>query len=95
MLRTIVTSVAEATAILLCAGFCLFLTSYIVQKDSWSVGPLVILVLYFLPIGVASVRKHNAVLNIMVVNLWLGWTVLGWIVALVWACDTDVETADA
>ena len=44
-----------------------------------------------LPIGVATLRKDNVVLDIAITNLWLGWTVIGWVFALVWACDTDVE----
>jgi hypothetical protein len=91
MLRTIATSVAQSIAILSVSGLCLFLASYLVEKHSFDTGPLFILLLYCLPIGVAAVRKHNSVLSIMVTNLWLGWTILGWIVALVWACDSNVE----
>jgi hypothetical protein len=93
MLRTIATSVAQATAIVLGALLCLFVTNYILEKDTFDTGPLLILVLYFLPIGVAAMRKHNAMLEIMATTLWLGWTVIGWIVALIWACNTDVEAA--
>jgi hypothetical protein len=39
--------------------------------------------LYFLPAIIGS-KKHNAT-AILAVNLLLGWTVIGWIVALVWA----------
>jgi FtsH-binding integral membrane protein len=92
VLRTIATSVAEAIAILLGAALCLFLTSYIVERDSFEMGPLLLLVLYPLPIGIAALRKHNAVLDITVANLWLGWTIIGWIFTLVWACDSNVET---
>jgi len=28
-----------------------------------------------------------------VTNLWLGWTGIGWLVALIWACDTNVEAS--
>jgi len=93
MLRTIATSLAEAAAILLFAGLCLFLAIYLVEKHSFDTGPLFILLLYCLPIGVAALRKHNALLDIMVTNLWLGWTGIGWIVALIWACDTNVEAS--
>lgn len=91
MLRTFVTSLVEAAAILFCAGACLFLASDLVERHSFDTGPLFILILYCLPIGIAALRRHNALLNIMVLNLWLGWTLLGWLVALIWACDTDVE----
>jgi hypothetical protein len=39
--------------------------------------------LYFLP-SIIGAQKHNAT-AILAVNLLLGWTVVGWIVALVWA----------
>jgi Superinfection immunity protein len=40
---------------------------------------------YFLPSMIASSRKHHQTLAIFLLNLLLGWTVLGWIGALVWA----------
>lgn len=43
-------------------------------------------VMYFAPVVVAGARGHRQVLAIGVLNLFLGWTVLGWAVALVWAC---------
>ena len=41
---------------------------------------------YFIPAFVASVRLHHNAMAISVLNLLLGWTVIGWSVALVWAC---------
>ncbi len=41
---------------------------------------------YFVPTYVAWVRKHHALLSIFVFNLFLGWTFLGWVGALVWSC---------
>jgi hypothetical protein len=46
---------------------------------------------YFLPAIVASIRRHRNRLAIGILNLLLGWTLLGWIVAMVWACTSDVE----
>ena len=91
MLRTIAISFAQAFAIVVGVWLCLSLTSYVVEKDPLYTGPLLILVLYFLPIGVAALRNHNRQLDIIVIDLWLGWTVIGWMLALVWACDSDVE----
>jgi hypothetical protein len=45
------------------------------------------LFLYFLPAIIAR-RKTNA-LAIFVFNLFFGWTGIGWVIALVWACTRD------
>jgi hypothetical protein len=44
------------------------------------------LALLFLPTLVARSRNHPNVLPIFLVNLFFGWTFVGWAVALVWAC---------
>lgn len=41
--------------------------------------------LYFLPALVASNRRHHQTAAITVLNLFLGWTLLGWVAALIWA----------
>lgn len=41
--------------------------------------------LYMLPGMVASARHHANVNAIVALNLLLGWTFIGWVVALVWA----------
>jgi hypothetical protein len=46
---------------------------------------LVVLGLYFLPAIVAFWRGHMSAAAICVLNLLLGWTALGWIIALVWS----------
>ena len=46
---------------------------------------IVVLLLYFLPAVVASARRHNQRVAIFWLNLFLGWTFLGWIAAFVWA----------
>lgn len=43
------------------------------------------LALYAAPSLVAASRKHRNTTGIVVLNILGGWTVLGWIVALVWA----------
>ena len=44
--------------------------------------------LYFLPTGLAWSRHHHQATGILLLNLFLGWTGLGWIVALVWAATS-------
>lgn len=45
----------------------------------------VLLVIYFLPTIVASQRGIAGTGGVVVLNLFLGWTLLGWVVALAWA----------
>jgi hypothetical protein len=43
------------------------------------------LVIYFLPTIIAFARRHRNTLAIFLVNCFLGWTFIGWVIALVWA----------
>lgn len=47
------------------------------------------LVMYFLPLLIALARSKRDLLTIGLLNLFLGWTLIGWVVALVWALKTD------
>lgn len=46
---------------------------------------LPMLAIHFLPTIIAAVRHAHNFVWIFLVNLFLSWTVLGWILALVWA----------
>jgi hypothetical protein len=41
--------------------------------------------MYFLPAIIAAARQHRQTLAIFALNLLLGWSVIGWIIALVWS----------
>jgi hypothetical protein len=45
--------------------------------------------LYFLPSIIALARSKRDLLAIFLLNFFLGWSVIGWIVALVWAAKND------
>lgn len=47
-------------------------------------------VMYFLPSIIAIVRSKRDITAIVLLNLLLGWTMIGWVVSLVWALKTDV-----
>ena len=47
-------------------------------------------VMYFLPSIVAFARRKRDTAAIVLLNFFLGWTLIGWVVALVWAVKTDV-----
>ena len=46
-------------------------------------------VIHFLPTIIAALRNSRHVVAIFFVNLLLSWTVIGWFVALVWACVSE------
>ena len=48
--------------------------------------------LYFLPTIIAVIRHHRQTLAIFVLNLLLGWTVLGWIGAFIWSLIKPAPT---
>ncbi len=48
-------------------------------------GIVIFFGLYLLPIWVAIKRKSPALFAVIVINLMLGWTIVGWIVAMAFA----------
>ncbi|MGI9307165.1 MAG: superinfection immunity protein [Gammaproteobacteria bacterium] len=48
---------------------------------------LLLLIIYFLPTIIGWNKKQIG--GIFVINLFLGWTFLGWIIALAWACASS------
>jgi len=46
---------------------------------------LIILLIYFAPFIVAIRKNHKQIISIFILNLFLGWTFLGWVIALTWA----------
>ena len=55
--------------------------------------PLIVIILliglYFVPTIVGYVRKKDNKMSILMLNLFLGWTLVGWVVSLVWAVSKD------
>jgi hypothetical protein len=52
---------------------------------------LIACIMYFLPAIIAGSRHHSNASAITVLNLLLGWTILGWIAAMVWAHTDNVK----
>jgi hypothetical protein len=46
---------------------------------------LTLFAIYWLPTIIAVVRHSPSALGVAMLNFFLGWTVIGWIMALVWA----------
>lgn len=53
----------------------------------------ILFALYFLPSIIAAIRDHHNSLSIFLLNLLLGWTVIGWVAALVWSASNPSTTA--
>jgi hypothetical protein len=52
------------------------------------VGPVPVLIglaMYFLPSIIAAARGHHQLAPIIVINFFLGWTVIGWVIVLAWS----------
>lgn len=47
----------------------------------------IFLLLYFLP-AIIGRHKRDA-MGIFLLNLFLGWTAVGWVIALIWACAAE------
>lgn len=47
------------------------------------------LVIYFIPTFVAHNRQHKQQSSIVILNVFLGWTFVGWVIALIWAVKED------
>lgn len=47
--------------------------------------------LYLLPTYEAWKRDHPSLTSIALVNLFLGWSLIGWVVAFAWACKSQEQ----
>lgn len=63
------------------------------HDDGWSIFPffmfpfwLMGLALYLLPTIIAAARGKRKIVGIVLLNVLLGWTFIGWVAALIWAC---------
>jgi hypothetical protein len=63
-----------------------------------SIGPIFVLIillaLYFIPALVAYSRSLANTSSIFIVNLFLGWSLIGWVVALAWAVAGTAAASD-
>jgi hypothetical protein len=49
--------------------------------------------IHFLPTIIAALRDGRSVVGIFLLNLFLGWTVIGWVIALIWALRDEPKWA--
>ena len=49
--------------------------------------------LYLLPTLIAAARdKTHGAAGVFLLNIFLGWTLIGWLVAFIWACSGDAPS---
>ena len=53
------------------------------------------LIVYFVPAIIAADRKHRQANAILLLNFFLGWSLIGWVAALVWASSNPVAVSVA
>lgn len=58
-----------------------------------TIGAVFLVAAYFLPWIIASRRDHHQVGAIAAVNILLGWTFLGWVVAFIWSLTYTPPTS--
>ncbi|HXF18705.1 MAG TPA: superinfection immunity protein [Burkholderiales bacterium] len=70
-------------------------SKYFPGMEQWLIvlAPL-LLIAYFIPLFIAAGRRHRFIPAIGLINLALGWTVLGWLGAIIWAVNRDVRGRD-
>lgn len=52
---------------------------------------MLLFVVYIIPSIVGLLRKKDDIAAIIILNLFLGWSFLGWVIALVWALSKDKQ----
>lgn len=65
-----------------------------------SIGPAMVIiffiVIYFIPTFTAMSNHHRNTSGIFVLNIFLGWSLIGWVAALVWAISkSEPATVDS
>jgi len=90
LLRLLVIAGLAACAVVIVAlGF--------VRHDAGLMGPVTLLLfmlgvwVYLLPTGLAIYRDCKSTIWIASVNVFLGWTILGWAVAMGWAASGKIR----
>lgn len=56
----------------------------------WPVLILLAAPIYFAPLIIAGVRHHSKLFPIVLVNVFLGGTIIGWLVSLIWAFTDNI-----
>jgi len=53
------------------------------------------LFIYFIPTLIAGNRSHREIWGIFILNLFFGWTLIGWVAALIWSASGKAGHAES
>ena len=54
---------------------------------------VIAIALYFMPTIISGYRHHSSLFAIVLLNVIIGWTMLGWLILLIWVCFGDQHTS--
>lgn len=78
-------AVLAATAVLAAIGAIVFGHTLVPEGAVRIVGIAMVLGVYLFPTLIAAGRRHPSLRTIAILNITVGWTVIGWTVAFIWA----------
>ncbi len=65
----------------------------IIDMSIWDLMILIILaIIILIPYIIARKRKHQNQFAILVLSVLIGWSFIGWVVAMVWACTRVTDS---
>ena len=53
-----------------------------------------LMIVYLFPLVLALFRRHPKMPAIGIINIFLGWTLIGWVICLAWAVSVPNPTSD-
>lgn len=65
------------------------LSSSLITIISIVIISIIFLAIYIIPTIVANIRKHSQKTQILILNIFLGWSFIGWVIALIWAFKNE------
>lgn len=81
--------VKRFTAWAFVVGFIALLISQSAEALAFGIFIGIAIFCFFIPYYLAGARNHPNKYPILAINLFLGWSLIGWVIALVWALTVN------
>jgi hypothetical protein len=62
------------------------------EASAWIKFIFVAIPIYLMPSAIAHTRRHKNLVPILLVNIIFGWTIIGWVIALIWSFTSNVNS---